>query len=80
MPLKRDKRLEPLSKYKSYSEKDILENLSAKHPTGETLEDDLYYNMPEIRGVPPEGLKEPLEIKTGGLIKGKPKIALRGWK
>ena len=24
--------------------------------------------------------KEPQEIKSGGLIKGKPKLALRGWK
>jgi len=27
-----------------------------------------------------KGFREPQEIKTGGLIQGKPKLALRGWK
>jgi len=80
MPRNKDKSTEPLSKYKSYSELDILKNLSAKHPTGEILEENIYENMPTIRGIPQEGFREPQEIKTGGLIQGKPKLALRGWK
>ena len=80
MPEKKDKALERLSKYKSYSEQDILENLSAKHPTGEILEENISNEMPMIRGIPPEGFMEPQEIRTGGIIKGKPKVAKKGWK
>jgi hypothetical protein len=69
-----------LSKYESYSEQDILENRDAKTSNSEILEEDVYQNMPSIRGVAPEGFKEPIEIKKGGLITGKPKLALRGWK
>ena len=36
--------------------------------------------MPVIDRPPTPGFAEPQEIKKGGLIKGKPKIALRGWK
>jgi len=42
----KDPTLEPLSKYKSYSELEILQNLSAKHPTGDILEENIYENMP----------------------------------
>jgi hypothetical protein len=45
---KEDEALEPLSKYKSYSELDILKNLSAKHPTGTILEEDILETMPMI--------------------------------
>ena len=44
------------------------------------LEENIFHNMPMINGVPQEGFREPQEIKTGGLIQGKPKLALRGWK
>jgi hypothetical protein len=68
----------------------MIKNKSKKIST-ESMEDDEYYPtgagkeypggfMPEIRGTMPEGFKSPMEIKKGGLIKGKPKIALRGWK
>ena len=71
---------ERLSKYKSYSEQDILENRDAKMSNSEMLEENILHNMPMINGVPQEGFREPQEIKTGGLIQGKPKLALRGWK
>jgi len=45
----KDPTLEPLSKYKSYSELEILQNLSAKHPTGDILEENIYENMPIYR-------------------------------
>jgi hypothetical protein len=68
----------------------MIKNKSKKIST-ESMEDDEYYPtgagqeypggfMPEIRGTLPPGFQEPQEIKNGGLIKGKPKIALRGWK
>ena len=45
---KEDEALDPLSKYKSYSELDILKNLSAKHPTGTILEENILETMPMI--------------------------------
>ena len=45
---KEDEALDPLSKYKSYSELDILKNLSAKHPTGIILEENILETMPMI--------------------------------
>ena len=85
-----------LSKYESYSEQDILENLDAKTSNSEMLEDNVYQNMPVYEPkdvvpkrarpvmpegkVMPEGFKDPMQIKSGGLIQGKPKLALRGWK
>jgi hypothetical protein len=50
---KEDEDLEPLSKYKSYSELDILKNLSAKHPTGTILEETILETMPTF---------EPLDV------------------
>ena len=50
------------------------------YPIGEGKEYPGNPNMPMIRGTLPPGFQEPQEIKNGGLIKGKPKIALRGWK
>jgi hypothetical protein len=37
---------EPLSKYKSYSELELLKSLAAKHPTGEILEENILELMP----------------------------------
>ena len=45
---KEDEALDPFSKYKSYSELDILKNLSAKHPTGIILEENILETMPMI--------------------------------
>jgi hypothetical protein len=67
----------------------MMKNVSKKISTENT--DDEYYPtgegkeypggfMPEIRGTMPEGFKSPMEIKKGGLIKGKPRIAMKGWK
>jgi hypothetical protein len=54
------KRLGPedkLSKYKSYSELELLGNIEAKKPNFEILEDSIYYNMPtyEPKDVVPKG-------------------------
>jgi hypothetical protein len=55
MPLKKNKRTDPkdklkpedtLSKYKSYSEEELLENLEAKYPNFEIQEEHVYRNMP----------------------------------
>jgi hypothetical protein len=56
------KRLGPedkLSKYKSYSELELLGNIEAKKPNFEILEDSTYYNMPtyEPKDVVPKGSK-----------------------
>jgi hypothetical protein len=56
------KRLGPedkLSKYKSYSELELLGNIEAKKPNFEILEDSIYYNMPtyEPKDVVPKGSK-----------------------
>ena len=79
MPLKKDKASERLSKFKSYSEQDLLENREAKMSNKEIMDEE-QYNMPMIRGVLQEGFMEPQEIRTGGIIKGKPKVAKKGWK
>ena len=47
-----------------------------------TPEPDIIFNMPVIRkgdDLVPSDIRA-MEIKKGGLIKGKPKLALRGWK
>jgi len=53
------KELEPLSKYKSYSELEILSNLSAKNPNTDILEENILDVMPEFepRDVVPKGSK-----------------------
>lgn len=43
----RPKELEPLSKYKSYSELEILSNLAAKNPNADILEENILNVMPE---------------------------------
>jgi len=60
--------------------KEENENDMTDYPIGEGKEYPGNPNMPRIRGTLPPGFAEPQEIKKGGLIKGKPKIALRGWK
>ena len=67
-----------LSKYKSYSELEILENIDAKKPNYEIQEEDLLEVMPEIKPnyldqmpeaqTMPEGFKRPIGIKGGGFI------------
>ena len=61
-----------LSKYKSYSELEILENIDAKKPNYEIPEEDLLEVMPEIKpnylDQMPEGFKRPIGIKGGGFI------------
>lgn len=79
MPEKKDKKWDRLSKYKSYSEEELSKNSYAKMSNREVMDDD-EYNMPNIRGIPAEGFMEPQEIRTGGIIKGKPKVAKKGWK
>ncbi|NBW28913.1 hypothetical protein EBR37_00830 [bacterium] len=67
-----------LSKYKSYSELELLENIDAKKPNYEIQEEDMMRVMPEVftefenempqaRTMPP-GFKEPIGIKEGGFI------------
>ena len=51
------KELEPLSKYKSYSELEILSNLSAKNPNTDILEENILDVMPEY---------SPLEVVPKG--------------
>lgn len=55
----KDPNLEPLSKYKSYSELEILSNLSAKNPNTDILEENILDVMPEYnpREVVPKGSK-----------------------
>jgi hypothetical protein len=65
---------------KNKSKKISTENTDDEYyPTGEGKEYPGGF-MPEIRGTMPEGFKNPMEIKKGGLIKGKPRIAMKGWK
>jgi hypothetical protein len=63
----------------------------SKKISTENVEDDEYYPtgegkeypggfMPQIRGTIPESFREPQEIRLGGIIKGKPKVAKKGWK
>jgi len=59
-PLNNTKRLGPedrISKYKSYSELELLGNIDAKKPNYEILEDYIYRNMPtyEPKDVAPKG-------------------------
>jgi hypothetical protein len=86
MPRKKNKRLGPedkLSKYKSYSELELLGNIEAKKPNFEILEDSIYYNMPtyEPKDVVPKGSRPVmpneydrgpsdgmLELAKGGLV------------
>ena len=113
MPLKKNKRIESnnqlkpedsLSKYKSYSEQELLDNLEAKYPNFEIQEEHVYRNMPvqkpkdvappkSFSAMPSEeylrrrfqtdlagggAVKRTKKLK-GGLINGKPKLALRGF-
>ena len=67
-----------LSKYKSYSELEILENIDAKKPNYEIQEENMMRVMPEVypefeNEMPeaqtmPEGFKKPIGIKGGGFI------------
>jgi hypothetical protein len=67
-----------LSKYKSYSELELLESIDAKKPNYEIQEEDIMRVMPEIKSnyldqmpeaqTMPEGFKEPIGIKGGGFI------------
>ena len=78
MAEKKDRSLQGLSKYKSYSELELLENVSAKKPNYEIPEEDLLEVMPEVRPnyldrmpeaqTMPEGFKRPIGIKGGGFI------------
>ena len=78
MAEKKDRSLQGLSKYKSYSELELLENVSAKKPNYEIPEEDLLEVMPEIKPnyldqmpeaqTMPEGFKRPIGIKGGGFI------------
>ena len=78
MAEKKDRSLQGLSKYKSYSELELLENVSAKKPNYEIPEEDLLEVMPEVRPnyldqmpeaqTMPEGFKKPIGIKGGGFI------------
>lgn len=60
--------------------KEINENDITDYPIGDGKEYPTNSNMPFIRGTLPPGFAEPQEIKKGGLIKGKPRIAMKGWK
>ena len=76
------KELEPLSKYKSYSELEILSNLSAKNPNTDILEENILDVMPEYsplevvpKGSKPvmpniynEGREGILNLAKGGII------------
>ena len=76
------KELEPLSKYKSYSELEILSNLSAKNPNTDILEENILDVMPEYsplevvpKGSKPvmpniynEGREGILNLANGGMI------------
>jgi len=81
---KKSKAEEPLSKYESYSENELLSSLDAKMPNLEIIEDELI-TMPmfEPRDIVPKGArpimpslegilnaiyKEPIGIKNGGYI------------
>jgi hypothetical protein len=53
---------EPLSKYKSYSENELLSSLDAKMPNLQ-IEDDVYYGMPSSEYLPK---REYFDLANGG--------------
>jgi hypothetical protein len=73
-----DKKWDRLSKYKSYSEEELLKNSYSKMPNREVMEEEEEYRMPKIKPdyldeIPeaetmPEGFKKPIGIKGGGFI------------
>jgi hypothetical protein len=69
MPRKKNKRLgaeDKLSKYKSYSEIELLGNIDAKKPNYEIEEENVLYNMPNKYDIGPgDGI---LELAKGGLV------------
>jgi hypothetical protein len=91
MPIKKNKRIESnnrlkpedtLSKYKSYSEEELLGNIDAKKPNYEIPEENTLYNMPIYKPkdvAPPKSFSDmpseeylrrryQLELKDGGLV------------
>ena len=80
----KEKAEEPLSKYKSYSENELLSSLDAKMPNLEIIEDEFITmpileptdivppravpNMPSLEGILNAVYKEPIGIKNGGYI------------
>ncbi len=78
MAEKKSRALQDLSKYKSYSELELLENVDAKKPNYEIQEENMMKVMPEVypefedqmpeARTMPEGFKKPIEIKGGGFI------------
>jgi hypothetical protein len=55
---------EPLSKYKSYSENELLSSLDAKMPNLQ-IEDDVYYGMPSSEYLPK---REYFDLAKGGFV------------
>ena len=113
MPLKKNKKVkfentlkpeDSLSKYKSYSELELLGNIDAKKPNYEIPEENQLHTMPiyKPKDVAPPKSYSPMPVEEylrrrfqtdlagggvvertkklkGGLINGKPKLALRGF-